>query len=47
VAPVEYSGAIIDLLVDLGWLDLAQSEDRAQIGAAISRMIADAAAHKR
>jgi hypothetical protein len=33
--------ATTGLLLDLGWLDVAQSEDRKAIGAALGRMISD------
>ena len=48
VALVEYDiDEMVSLLLDLGWLDLDKSEDRFEVGAALGRMIADAArAHR-
>jgi hypothetical protein len=47
VAPTPYSNEIVELLLDLGWLELAASEDRREVGAAIFRMLADTAARHR
>jgi len=48
VALVEYDiDEVVSFLLDLGWLDLSNSEDRFEVGAALARMIADAAkAHR-
>jgi hypothetical protein len=47
VAPVVVSYDVIAFLIDLDWLDVADSEDRAAIGDAIGRMVADAASQPR
>jgi hypothetical protein len=41
IAPVPYSDDVVDALIDLGWLAMSDSEDRAKVGDAISRMLAD------
>ncbi len=43
VAPTPTSYAVITLLIDLGWLDEAKSEDRTEVGKAIGRMLEDTA----
>jgi hypothetical protein len=43
VAPVEVGHDETELLVALGWLALAESEDRNKVGAAISAMLREAA----
>lgn len=48
VVPVLASHELVSMMTDLGWLDVGESEDRVQIGNAISRALADmAAAHRR
>jgi hypothetical protein len=42
VAPTPVTNPIVGLLLDLHWLEAAQSEDRRAIGKAIFRMLADA-----
>jgi hypothetical protein len=43
IVPVRVTHAIIAVLLDLGWLTDRDSEDRAQIGAALDRMLDDLA----
>jgi len=45
VAPVPVTPAVIDVLLDLGWLAEHESEDRGDIGQAIGAMLADLALH--
>jgi hypothetical protein len=40
---VEYTAEVIDMLIRLAWLDEASASDRAAVGSAISRLVADAA----
>jgi hypothetical protein len=44
VAPVVVSDPETEMLIDLGWLERAKSEDRREVGAAIGRMLAEVAA---
>jgi hypothetical protein len=43
IAPTPYDNSIVEFLLDYGWLELSLSEDREQVGAAISRMVKEAA----
>jgi hypothetical protein len=40
---VEYTAEVLDLLVRTGWLTKLEAADRAVVGAAISRMVSEAA----
>jgi hypothetical protein len=46
IAPVPVSCAILDLLLGTHWLEVGESENRQQIGAAIGRMLADTAKNR-
>jgi hypothetical protein len=39
VVPVEVDKAIVNLLIDLGWLACDKSDDRKHVGDAIARML--------
>jgi hypothetical protein len=43
VVPVEVTHDVIAMLLDLNWLELAKSENRSEIGSAITRLLADSA----
>jgi hypothetical protein len=43
VAQVEYTAEVLDMLVRLHWLLDGEAADRDAVGAALTRMIADAA----
>jgi hypothetical protein len=43
VVPIEIDGELIDWLIAVRWLEPAKADDRREIGAAIRRMLADAA----
>jgi hypothetical protein len=45
VVRVEVPVVVITMLLDLGWLQAEESEDRRQIGEAIARLLPDAARH--
>lgn len=47
VVDVVINNDSIAMLLDLQWLDESVSEDRREIGSAIGRLLADAAAHHR
>lgn len=47
VAPVPVALGVIEMLLGLGWLDEAVSEDRQAVGDAIAAVLADAAADLR
>jgi hypothetical protein len=47
IVPVTVTHGIIELLLDLHWLTEGVSEDRAEIGSAIARMLGDAAVTRR
>jgi hypothetical protein len=42
VVPVECDGAILTMLIATGWLREAHADDRAKVGDAIARLLADA-----
>lgn len=44
---VAVTDTVVELLIDLGWLELAVSEDREQIGLAIGKMLAASASQHR
>jgi hypothetical protein len=46
VVPVIVTHAVIGLLLDLGWLTEADSEDRSHIGQAIAALLSDTANHQ-
>ena len=41
IAPTPFDDAIIELLLDLGWLELSASEQRSAVGQAIYRMLSE------
>jgi hypothetical protein len=43
VAPVPYSGPVVDLLLKTGWLAEGDCGDRHAVGQAIARLLADSA----
>ena len=43
MAPVDVDHAIVETLIGLAWLPRNRSEDRAEIGRAIGRMLAEMA----
>ena len=47
IAPTPVSNEIIALLIDTGWLALAESEDVRRVGEAIFKMLSDAAKRER
>jgi hypothetical protein len=47
IAPVPFTDEIVGMLIDTGWLPVAVSEDRQQIGQAIASMLCEAAKPRR
>lgn len=48
VAPIEVRHDVVEVLMDLGWLPAAQSENRVSVGKAIADMLEElSAAHRR
>jgi hypothetical protein len=45
VAPVPYGFSVLHMLIDLNWLQEAESADRRAVGKAIAALLDDAASH--